>query len=87
MGHPTLGSSPGAEARLALVGPAGLQGVELQAPVVELVLERSDGLLTCRAAARPNAVQTVRSVDREGVDVDPQAPLSSPQDDVHQPAV
>jgi hypothetical protein len=39
----TLGQLSDAEARLALVGPAGLQGVEFRKGAVELVVERSGG--------------------------------------------
>ncbi|MGD0454575.1 MAG: ATP-binding protein [Solirubrobacteraceae bacterium] len=39
----TLGQLSVAEARLALVGPAGLQGVKLQKPAVDLVVEQSGG--------------------------------------------
>jgi hypothetical protein len=39
----TLGQLSVAEARLALVGPAGLQGVELQQRAVDLVVEQSGG--------------------------------------------
>ncbi len=39
----TLGQLSSAEARLALVGPAGLQGVELERPAVNLVVEQSGG--------------------------------------------
>ncbi len=39
----TLGQLSGAEARLALVGPAGLQNVELEQPAVKLVVEQAGG--------------------------------------------
>jgi AAA ATPase domain len=41
--YQTLGQLSDAEARLALVGPAGLQGVEFRKGAVELVVERSGG--------------------------------------------
>jgi hypothetical protein len=39
----TLGRLSNAEARLALIGPAGLQSVEIRKPAVELVVEQSGG--------------------------------------------
>jgi hypothetical protein len=41
--HHTLGQLSDAEAALAIVGPAGLQGVELSKAAVELIVGRSGG--------------------------------------------